>query len=277
LDVIKYPNVRDRYKIFGLRTTPRLFTLSQGQSSIKLSDGFGIPIRSDESLRLTTQVLNAYDEYIGSEIKQKITFTFVRESELTSPMKPLRFVSSFSRVSLEKAPAYYSLVSHKDFFPMTGAPVEGFPAVAKGVAADYSRTLKVGLGREYSSHWIVPPGRSENHTVMNKLMGLTDDMDIHYIAAHLHPYATSIEISDMTTQSSVFQADVESSPDGKALTKIHNFSSIEPLTLYAHHDYEFNSIYENTSDEDVTAMALIQLYAALDNFDARQFMGHVSQ
>ena len=81
LDVIKYPNVRDRYKIFSLRTTPRLFTLSQGQSSIKLSDGFGIPIRSDESLRLTTQVLNAYDEYIGSEIKQNQVETHTKKSE----------------------------------------------------------------------------------------------------------------------------------------------------------------------------------------------------
>ena len=266
------------YKQLRPTFTPRVFTLAQGQRSISFPQGFGIPVRSDASLRLWTQVLNAYDDYIGSEIRQKITFTFVRESERTAPMTPLRFVFSESRVSLDDAPAYYSLVSHKDHVvPITGAAVEGFPAVAKGEAADHTRTPRDGLGRQYSSHWIVPPGRNEIHTVMNKLMNLTEDIDIHYIAAHLHPYATSIEIRDLTTQSSLFYADVESSSDGKALTKIHNFSSDEPLTLQADHDYDFISIYENTSGEDVTAMAVVHLYVAFDEFDAERYMARVSQ
>ena len=36
----------------------RVFTISQGQFDVVLPDGFGFPIRSDEPLHLTTQVLN---------------------------------------------------------------------------------------------------------------------------------------------------------------------------------------------------------------------------
>lgn len=78
----------------------------------------------------------------------------------------------------------------------------------------------------------------------------------------------SIEKRDLTTQSSVFQADVESSSDGKALTKTHNFSRDGPLTLFADHDYDYISTYENTSSQDVTAMAVVHLYAAFDEFNA---------
>ena len=47
-------------QIFGWQKFPsrRLFTLSEGQTEVKLPDGFGIPLRSDEPLSVTAQVLN---------------------------------------------------------------------------------------------------------------------------------------------------------------------------------------------------------------------------
>jgi hypothetical protein len=260
----------------------RYFTLAQGQTSIQFPDGFGMPVRSDESLALWTQVLNPYDKFIGAHIKQEITFTFIRDSERTAPITPLRFTAVQARVALDDVPAYYSLASHEDrFMPITGAAVEGFPQVQQGEAAadgamtdeeGHRHTMVDGLGRKYAAHYIVPPGRNENRTVINSLMGLNSDLRIHYVSAHLHPYATSIEIRDMTTGDSVFQADVESSADGKALTKIHNYVSEEPITLRADHDYELISIYENTSEQDVTAMSVLHFYAVFDEFDAARFV-----
>jgi len=234
---------------------------------------------------VTSQVLNAYDKYIGSNIRQKFTFTYVRESERTAPITPLRFRSLHGYISLGEAPVYYRIGSHtKDYVPITGSAAEGFPEVTRGKIAGH-HVINDALGHKLTGHWIVPPGRNENRTVINRtsgvfkkregyreVVGVMEDVDIHYIAGHLHPYASSMEIRDITSDSLVFRSDIESSPDGKALTKVENCSGEQPLTLHADHDYELVSIYDNTSDADVTAMAVMHLYVVDNNFDVTRWM-----
>ena len=65
----------------------RLFTLSQGQYFVHFPKGFGIPRMSNEPLSLATQVLNLNDDKINLKVRHKITIDYVRDSELTKPMK----------------------------------------------------------------------------------------------------------------------------------------------------------------------------------------------
>ena len=248
--------------------SPRLFTLAQGQTEVHFPDGFGLPVRSDEALSASTQVLNAYDEYIGSEVRQKITIKYIKESERTEQIRGLRLRFTQAVVSLDEAPRYFSMASHDHMeMVITGARTEGMTQLNKGEAAGF--VIKDGLGRETAAHWIVPPGYDENHTVMNRLMGLHQDVEIHFIAGHLHPYAKSIVIHDMTNDRLVFSTDIESSADQKVLTKIGNFSSAgDPIMLYADHDYELVTVYNNTTDSDVTAMAVLNMYVLDTEFDA---------
>ena len=264
------------------RNRSRVFTLSQGQASIRVPDGFGLPIRSDEALILESMALNPYDEYIGSDVRTKTTLTFIREAERTAPITPLRMRYVQAYVSIDEAPRYFRVESHEEHFipnetfvPITGSAAEGFPEVTKGKdAGGHSVThgITTELGERLSDHWIVPPGRSEVRTMVNFMIGSTGDLNVHYISGHLHPYASSIEIRDMTTDSSVFRSSIEWTPDDKALKKIQNFSGDEPLTLHADHDYELVSIYNNTSDADVTAMAVMYLFAVDNDFNAARLM-----
>ena len=75
-------------------------------------------------------------------------------------------------------------------------------------------------------------------------------------------------IHDMTNDRLVFSTDIESSADQKVLTKIGNFSSVgDPIMLYADHDYELVTVYNNTTDSDVTAMAVLNMYVLDTDFD----------
>lgn len=69
----------------------RLFTLSQGQFSVRFPAGFGIPVLSSEALSLTTQVLNLNTEAEEApfDVRHKVSVEYVRDGEVGLPMKAL--------------------------------------------------------------------------------------------------------------------------------------------------------------------------------------------
>jgi hypothetical protein len=87
----------------------RLFTLSQGQQDVQLPAGFGIPIMSNETLDLATQVLNLNLESPNVEVRHKVTIRFIRDRDLTQPMKPLFQAAVQGFKSLEGEPAHYGV------------------------------------------------------------------------------------------------------------------------------------------------------------------------
>jgi hypothetical protein len=199
----------------------RLITLSQGMLEAKLPEGFGFPIASNEPLVLFTQVLNHNIEHPNNlQVRHRVTFEYVRDSELTQPMKALFNVGASGMVQLDNnALALKSMMpSVTDGMKMAGGEGEhGANCIvgsrapqAAASAADYVDPS----GRKMTGHWIVPPGRQVNASDITWFMLLPYDTRVHYAAFHLHPFAESLSLRDVTTNQTIMKALAENPEKG---------------------------------------------------------------
>ncbi|HEX7681473.1 MAG TPA: hypothetical protein VF713_25330, partial [Thermoanaerobaculia bacterium] len=114
-------------------------------------------------------------------------------------------------------------------------------------------------GRKMTGHWIVPPGKQVNHSDITWFMNLPFDTRLRYAAVHLHPFAKSLEIRDMTTGKTVFLANAENPPVGIGLTHVDDFSSASGVPLDHKHKYSLISTYDNPTKENADSMASVFL------------------
>jgi hypothetical protein len=231
--------------------SPRLFTLSQGQSEVRFPAGFGVPILSDETLSVGMQVLNLNVEGQSFAVRHRVTIEYVRDRDLPAPMQPLYMKAAAGMVSLAANPGYYAIDQ-----PDAGAHGEG---CLPGERA-HGRVLEDRYGGKFSGHWVVKPGHEENHTNVTRSMNLSFDTTVHYVATHLHPFAQSLELRDLTTGSSVYTSRARNFDDKIGLAAVDHYSSPEGFALYHDHEYELVSVYDNTSAEDQDSMAVLFLY-----------------
>lgn len=225
----------------GFTRTRRLFTLSQGQSTVKFPPGFGIPASSGESFMLQSQVLNLRPDFIGREVRHRVKTEYVPDSDLRREMKAL------------------SLISFGINLQVTDPQAEEPPADILSCAVDAGGQPTHKQGNvELTSHWIVKPGSEIRKTDVGS--PFPADTTVHYISVHVHPYARSLELVDVTTGESVYKANCRATEDGKALKSIDFYSGVEGLKVYRNHRYQLVSHYENTSDQDQTAMAFMFCY-----------------
>ncbi|MEO8034692.1 MAG: peptidylprolyl isomerase, partial [Acidobacteriota bacterium] len=263
----------------------RLVTLSQGMLSAKVPAGFGFPIASNEPLVLFTQVLNhniVHPENI--KVRHRVTIEYVRDRDLAQPLKPLFNVGASGSVLLDSANA---LNTSMPGMPGAGAaPSSSMPAMpgmgagANPLAVDAGgqhgasclllpRAPNAGAGggsdytdpqgRKLTGHWIVPPGRQVNHSDITWFMALPYDTVLHYAAVHLHPFAESLTLRDMTTDETLFTAKALGPRKGVGLTHVDTFSSQKGLPLYRNHKYELISVYNNSTRETHDSMASVFL------------------
>jgi hypothetical protein len=231
----------------------RLFTLSQGQQDISFPEGFGIPVTSDLPITLATQVLNLNLDEADLSVKHKVEIDFVRDAEVQGDMIPLFQGAVEGFKALEEARYYGYDESEVD-------PETHGPGCSVGQAAIAGDSDVDGQGQKFTAHWVVPPGREVNVTNVTKFLNLPYDTTAHYIAVHLHPFAESLVLKDLTTGEVVFDADVQNSKGRIGLDRVEYFSSREGLKLFKDHQYELTSVYENTSGESVDSMAVMYLY-----------------
>lgn len=129
-----------------------------------------------------------------------------------------------------------------------------------GMAAVPSAEATDPLGRKFTSHWVVEPGLEVNRSLVTEFLNLPWDTTAHYIAVHLHPFAKSLDLVDLTTGETVFHAEVDPA-DGKiGIDRVDHFVSTDGLRLYKDHQYELVSVYDNTSGEPQDSMAVMYLY-----------------
>lgn len=249
------PNVHAR--LFGQpvgSVSTRLFTVSQGQFTVDLPKGFGLPVMSHEQLVLSTQVLNHNNKDINIQVRHKVTVDFVRDRELTEPMQAL--YPAFGMV--------VALVDGKDghFGTDTATDDQKHASCLPGTQApNVQRSLFTdGHGRTVTGHWVVKRGREERHTRVTPMLGLAYDTKIHFIGAHLHPFARTIELRDLTAKKSLFRARIQAPSRGIGISNVETFSSREGIPVYKDHEYDVVSVYENTSGEDQDAMATLFFY-----------------
>jgi hypothetical protein len=249
-------NMRLHKRLLGLeREAPdRVFTLSQGQQDVAFPPGFGMPVLSSEPFRLTTQVLNLNVEGETFQVRHKVTVSFVRDRDLAVRLKPLMQVVANGLVLIDGKDPYYDVAQPDPNTHGTGC-LTGLSAVsADHLVADQQ-------GRRFSGHWMVPPGRQVNHTNVTRFMDLPFDTRVHYIAVHLHPFAESLELRDLTTGTTIYKSLARGVPGKIGLSQVDAFSSAEGVPLYKDHEYELISVYDNTSAEEQDSMAVMYLYA----------------
>jgi hypothetical protein len=239
--------------------TTRLFTLSQGQLEISFPAGFGMPLLGDEPLSLTTQALNLNPTGESVGVRHRVSIHYAKQSQLTTPMKPLFTKGVYGLQLLEGENGYFGIESPKEESHGPGC-LQGQNA-ANHVFSD-------GQGRKFTGHWVVKPGREENRTLVTKILELPYDTTIHYIAVHLHPFAESLELRDLTTGQSVFKSSTRPFPDRIGLAHVDSFSSVEGIPIYKDHEYELVSVYQNITDQDQDSMAVMNLYMLDKDFVA---------
>jgi hypothetical protein len=244
-------------------TGGRLFTLAQGQLSIHLPYGFGVPVMSNQTVQVAAQVLNHNIADHPFEVRHRITIEFVRDRDLALPLKPLMPRAVFGMKLIAGSDGYYALQAGEIDAKLHGEGCQ----VGVDAGTQYSAVFKDGQGRTFSGHWIVKPGREENHSLVTKLLALPYDTTLHYVAVHLHPFAESVELRDLTSGTTVYKSHARQERERIGLKEVEFLSSAEGIPLYKDHEYEVVSVYDNTSGVDQDAMATMFLYVAAKDLD----------
>lgn len=247
----------------------RLCVISEGQEEVQFPKGFGIPVDSKTPLRMSNMALNLDPSVRDEDIIFRNSIQFVRDSDLDYQMTPLYPIGGVVMVSLTGAKACFNV---EDMTPeqLEVACLPGRPAtvdLAEPDRADATqRQFTDSHGQEFTGHWLVAPGREERRTLITSQMNLQYDTRIHYIVAHMHPYAVSLTLRDVTDDKTLFVCEFETAEERGNLLGCNYYSSEEGIPIYQDHDYELVSVYDNRSDEDQTAMAIMYMYAVDKRF-----------
>lgn len=236
----------------------RLFTISQGQKKLHFPEGFGIPVNSLEPFYLNTQVLNLNPLKQKRTIGHKVTVYYQKDKELKKPLVPLMQKGIMALAVVNGKKGYYDIEK-----PMTethGPSCLPADSASKNIRTD-------NFGRQFTGHWVVKPGREINHTNISKYFKLHYDTTVHYILVHLHPFAESLTLKDLTTGTVLFRSAVTNYKEKIGIKTIEHFSSKDGLKLYKNHQYQLTSIYNNTSNKDQDSMAVMYLYLKNKKFD----------
>ncbi len=104
------------------------------------------------------------------------------------------------------------------------------------------------------------PGLEERRTRVTPYLQLATNTTVHYIAVHLHPFAVSLELRDLTEEKTLFKSFTRNTSSRIGLDHVDHYSSVEGIPFYRDHEYELVSVYNNTSGEPQDAMAVMFLY-----------------
>lgn len=227
----------------------RLFTLSQGVTSVEFPPGFGLPIPSDQLLFVRTQVLNLNAEPHSGKVRFRVRLRYRKQSELTRPLKALFLV---------RAPVVKAVDPEASHF----GGVVSEAGCSVGVNANPEAYIEVdSQGQKFIPHWRVSPGRETTKTLITERLNLPADLRVHTIVTHVHPTAESLTLVDLTTLESVYRANVESSHQGQLeISNIDTYSSTEGLLLKKDHQYGLVSVYDNRTEKELDSMAVMYLY-----------------
>jgi len=236
-----------------------MFALSQGVMEVDFPNGYGVPVRAGEPFLLNYQVLNLNPIQKSIEVRYRTSIRYVLDSDLEEPLRPL-YQFGIQGLKLVEGEQGYPGLEHAD------PDVHG-ESCSVGEVLDVSNQFENPDGNTYTNHWVVEPGREENHTLVTPRLGLKRDVSVHYIAVHMHPYAESIELRDLTTGETVYKSHITNRKDRIGIVSAEHYSSAAGFTLFKDHEYTLINIYQNDSDERQDAMASMFLYIRDESFE----------
>ena len=221
---------------------PRLTSLSHGMEHFSFPLGYGIPMKGNELLYVTTQSLNHNIPDANFWIRHEVDINYSKENNL----KPLMSKTAFIMLPYNESNPYKS--------PLDPGTNQCIPVETKNHSYDD------GHGNKLSGHWIIPAGKNTYRSSINNQLQIQDSLRLHTAAIHVHPFATKILLFDKTVNKAIFISKILNHNGKIGLTRIEPFSSEKGIWLYKNHDYEIVLNVNNTTTESQDMMGSMFLF-----------------
>ncbi|KAB1156520.1 hypothetical protein [Flavobacterium luteum] len=236
-------NLNERIGIYY----PRLTSLSHGLENFTFPNGYGIPMKGNDLLYITTESLNHNITNANFCIKHEVTVDY---SKKNTNIKPLLSRTAFIMLPYNKSDPYKSTIdTGKDYC----VPVE-----TKNHSYDF------GDGNVLSGHWIIPIGKKTYSSSIDGQLQIKDSLQLHAAAVHVHPFATALTLWDKTTKTAIFKSKMTNHTNKIGLSNINSFSSESGVWMFKNHEYELVLEVNNTtkSNQDMMASMFLFFYDA---------------
>ena len=246
----------------------RIFTLTQGNTSVDFPAGFGIPVFGAQGFLLNAQVLNHNNLPIDLKVKQRVVIYYIPEHKLKRRMVPLEQRTIFAFKQYGGPAGLYGEAPTVDKYIIRQQYEVTQPKCGVGELANGSRGKTFDLfhdpyGRLFTGHWKVQPGGEEFTIDISSLLQLEEGSRIHYINSHVHPFCEELSLIDKTANKELYKASVYNKQSGIGIDSIDVFKSDRGMPIYPDHRYAIRSVYRNNSNDTLSAMSVMYLYLKL--------------
>ena len=221
---------------------PRLTSLSHGMENFSFPDGYGVPMKGNQLLYVTTESLNHNLPDANFWMRHEVDINYSKAKNL----KPLMSRTAFIMLPFNQSDPYKS--------PLDPGTNQCIPVETK------NHTYDDGHGNKLSGHWVIPIGKNRYRSSVNQQLQLQDSLRLHAAAIHVHPFATQISLFDKTTNKPIFTSKIVNHKRKIGLTSIDPFSSVEGIWLYKNHEYEIVLDVNNTSQISQDMMGSMFLF-----------------
>lgn len=235
------------YGSFGLynrigKQYPRMTSLSHGLENFNFPKGYGVPMKGNEFLYVTTEALNHNLPDIKKWIRHQVAIDYSHNQSL----KPLLSKTAFIQLPYDKHDPYKS--------PLDPGKNQCIPVETK------NHSYNDGKGNTLSGHWVIPPGKNKYSSSINQQLGIKDSLSLHAAAIHVHPFATRIALFDKTSNQTIFECKINNHQNRIGIEKIESFTSEKGVWLYANHNYEIRLTVNNTTTANQDMMGSMFLF-----------------
>ena len=232
-------NLNERIGIYY----PRLTSLSHGLENFTFPNGYGIPMKGNDLLYITTESLNHNITDANFCIKHEVTVDYTKKNRT---IKPLLSRTAFIMLPYNKSDPYKS--------PLDPGKEYCIPVETKNHSYDY------GDGNVLSGHWIIPIGKNTYHSSIDEQLQIKDSLRLHAAAVHVHPFATSLTLLDKTTKTEIFKSKITNHSNKIGLSNINSFSSESGVWMFKNHEYELVLEVNNTTSSNQDMMGSMFLF-----------------
>lgn len=220
----------------------RLTVNATGTEEIRFPQGFGIPVSRilagipphARPMRFLGMLLNNNYPEIDRSARIRATIEYWTDEDLGS-------------TTLRKLYPFHVTMVVED--------LEEYEPPPEGPGIHEDVTTHCALVGGSQTHWLVPPGPQ---LTRKRYRGITPmEATVHHIATHVHNHGEYVRLTDTTTGEVLWQATVEYEPERRQIARIPVYSSEEGFAVHPDREYELEAFYNNTTDTDVDAMAVM--------------------
>jgi len=209
---------------------PRMTSLSHGFENFSFPAGYGVPMKGNDLLYVTTESLNHNQPDASYFIKHEVKIDYLKKK---TAIKPLMCRTVFIMLPYNKSDPFKGPTDPgKDYC----IPVE-----------TKNHSYEDAKGNMMSGHWVIPVGKHTYSSSIDSQLQISDSLRLHAAATHVHPFATSITVFDKTTNTAIFKCNIQNHKDRIGIDKIDAFSSEAGIWLYKDHHYDLIQEVDNTS------------------------------